>query len=96
MKMLVVVVEKARQEELLTLLREHGVSGFSVIPSVFGHGETGSHFGNRVFPGENTMIIALISRTALDALSQLLRTFAASLRAEEPFKATALDAVEIA
>ncbi len=90
------VVEKAREAELLELLQREGVGGFSVIPSVFGRGESGAHFGTRVFPGENSMIIALVFRQALDALGPILRTFAAGLRTEEAFKATALDAVEIA
>ncbi|MBL8987283.1 MAG: hypothetical protein SFV24_00810 [Gemmatimonadales bacterium] len=92
MKMLVAVVEKERQQEVLELLREAAVKGFSVIPSVFGKGETGAHFGNRAFPGENSMILALVSPAELDQLSRSLGTFATRLRAEEAFKVIALDA----
>jgi hypothetical protein len=92
MKMLVAVVEKERQTEFLDLLQGASISGYSVIPSVFGQGETGAHFGNRTFPGENAMVIALLTREELAGLGDRLRGFAARLRAEEAFKVIALDA----
>ena len=90
--MIVAVVETERQAEVIDLLQVQGVNGYSVIPSVFGKGETGAHFGNRIFPGENSMIMALISKPEVEPLSQALRTFAAGLRTEEAFKVIVLDA----
>jgi FAD/FMN-containing dehydrogenase len=91
-KLLVTVVERTRQDELIAVLKRCAVTGYSVIPSVFGAGETGAHFGTRAFPGENVMVLALISRLELDGLKQELDRFEKGLRPGEAFKALALDA----
>jgi nitrogen regulatory protein PII len=92
MKMIVAVVETARQSEVIALLQRLSVNGYSVIPSVFGKGETGAHFGNRTFPGENSMVMALVPKAGLDGLGEALRAFADGLLADEAFKVIALDA----
>jgi len=92
MKMVVAVIEQERQAEVAELIQRHAAGGYSVIPSVFGKGETGAHFGNRTFPGENSLIMALVSKAEFEGVSAALRGFAAGLRTEEAFKVIALDA----
>ena len=41
MRMIVAMLDKERRSEVTDLLRGRGVSGYSIIPSVFGKGETG-------------------------------------------------------
>lgn len=92
MKLVVAVVDKEREPEALALLERSRVTGYSVIPSVFGKGLTGTHRGNRAFPGENVMIVALVSVAEYDGLARNFAEFAATLRGEEGLKVISLDA----
>ncbi len=92
MKLVLVVIEKERQDDVGRVLEQSAISGYSVFPSVFGRGESGSHFGNRIFPGENVMFMALVSRPQVEGVVAALRTFGSGLRSEEAFKVIALDA----
>lgn len=92
MKMLVAVAESARQGEVIRILEGLGVQGYSVIPSVFGAGETGAHLGTRAFPGENVMILALVPAEAVGRIEAGLAAFSSGLRSREGFRVLALDA----
>ena len=91
MKLLVVVVDELRQGDVIDLLQRFAITSYSIIPSVFGKGETGAHFGNRTFPGANAMILALISPGELDAVTPALRELHGRLHEEEGLKVIALD-----
>jgi hypothetical protein len=92
MKLLVVIVDHQRLEDLLAVLRRSGITGYSVVPSVFGAGETGRHLGTRAFPGENTMVFALVSKLEFEGLRAELQRFGEGLGAGEAFKVMGLDA----
>ena len=92
MKLVVVTVDKEVQPEVLDLLERHGVSGYSIIPSVLGRGETGTHLGTRAFPGENVMVLALVPGARLPALQAGLAELEAGLRPGQGLMAIGLDA----
>ena len=92
MKLVLVVVEKERQEDVGRVLRQCAITGFSLFPSVFGSGGTGTHLGNRVFPGENVMFMVLVNRLQCAGVVEALTAFAAGLRREEAFKVISTDA----
>lgn len=92
MKLLVIVVDRARQDEALDLLRQSGVEGFSLVPGVLGKGDTGGHFGTRAFPGDNTMIWTLVPADQLPRLKDGLAALQRAVRAGEGLMAFSADA----
>lgn len=92
MKLAVIAVDKGRQNEVIAALDLAGVAGFSLVPSVLGRGETGAHFGTRAFPGDNAMIVALVSPPQLEQLRANLADLAGRLLPGQGLMALALDA----
>ena len=95
MKLAVIAVDKARQNDVVAVLDAHGVPGYSLIPSVLGRGDTGAHFGTRAFPGDNAMIVALVTADQLTAVRAGLRTLSGTLRAGQGLMAIGLDAEQL-
>lgn len=92
MKMVLVVVAKERVADMERVLQRCALAGYSLFPSVFGKGETGTHLGTRVFPGENVMFMALVNRLQFDGVVMALKDFGATLPPEDAFKVIGLDA----
>ena len=51
MKMLFLVTDSEYEPHCMTTLKEKGVAGYTVIPDVFGAGQSGLKMGDRVHPG---------------------------------------------
>lgn len=92
MKLVVVVVDRARQEEALEVLERAGVEGFSLVGGVHGRGETGGHFGTRAFPGDNTMIWTVVPADRLPRVRDGLAALQGVVRAGEGLMAFSADA----
>ena len=88
----VIAVDRERQDEVIAVLERAGVRGYSIIPGVLGKGETGMHLGTRAFPGDNAMIIALVSLDQLEDAREALRALEADLRPGQGLMAIGLDA----
>jgi hypothetical protein len=95
MKLLVTVVDRERVAEVTSLLDASGVPGYSLLPDVFGRGTTGAHLGTRAFPGENAMVLALVSPEEAAGLTGGLRDLKHGFLAGQGLMAFALDAAPL-
>jgi nitrogen regulatory protein PII len=68
MKMVMMVVDAARREELEVALEEAGVSGYTEIPHAAGLGATGPKLGSRAFPRTSAVIFTFVPDEALEPL----------------------------
>ena len=95
MRLLVVVVDRDRVGEVTALLDGAGVTGYSLLPTVLGRGETGVHLGSRAFPGENTMVLALVGPAEAAGLTDGLLELKTRFLSGQGLMAFALDAVPL-
>ena len=74
MKMLVMVADAARLDEIRADLAAIAAPGYTVIPVAEGHGRTGVHAGDRVHPGALTLIVVMDEdANATRAFDEMLR-----------------------
>jgi Nitrogen regulatory protein P-II len=92
MKLLVVAVDKESEADVLRVLEDTVVSGYSIIPRVLGRGATGAHLGTRAFPGENAMVVALVPTAKVEPLKESLAALHGRLRPGQGLTALVLDA----
>ena len=95
MRLLVVVVDRERVGDITSLLDGEGVTGYSLLPIVLGHGETGAHLGTRAFPGENAMVLAMVGAEQAISLTAGLREVKRTFLSGQGLMALALDAVPL-
>jgi hypothetical protein len=93
MKMVLMVVDGARREELEVALEEAGVSGYTEIPHAAGLGTSGPRLGSRAFPRTSAVIFTFIPDQALGPLRERLRAFCAACG--ERLRLVAWDAEEM-
>jgi hypothetical protein len=91
MKLLMVLVDSNHQEDVEKLLEDHDVPGFTSLPNVLGKGVSGRKFGNRAFPGSNTMYFAAVDETICRTLCGELRALDERGGPEEGLTAFMLD-----
>ena len=77
MKLLWIIADAARLEDVQRTLREHGAPGWTVSPVLEGTGRTGMHRGDRVHPGALVNLYCV----AEDSSAQVL--FEAVVRARD-------------
>jgi hypothetical protein len=77
MKMLMLVVDDARKEELEVVLEEAGVAGYTELPRAAGAGATGPRLGSRAFPRSSAVIFTFLPDAAVEPLRRRLREFCA-------------------
>ena len=95
MRLLVVVVDRERVGDITSLLDAERVTGYSLLPTVLGHGETGTHLGTRAFPGENAMVLAMVEGEQAISLTAGLREVKRTFLSGQGLMALALDAVPL-
>ncbi len=93
-KILMLVVEESRKEELEVFLDRAGVLGYTEIPHALGVGATGPRLGSRAFPKTSAVIFTVMPAEALDPLVEKLRAFCGECG--ERMKMLAWDAHDIA
>lgn len=77
MKLLMLIVEETKKEELEVLLNRSGVVGYTEIPRAIGVGTTGPRLGSRAFPLTSAVIFTVLSADALDRLVREIKEFCA-------------------
>jgi len=92
MKLAVVTVDKERKGDVVEVFERAGVTGYSLIPSVLGSGQTGKHLGTRAFPGDNAMVLALVPAAQLEAVQDGLRALHEELRPGQGLMAFRMEA----
>lgn len=75
MKMVMIVVDEARKEELEVVLERAGVSGYTELSRASGRGTTGPRLGSRAFPGTSAVIFSILSADRLETLTATIRAF---------------------
>ncbi len=73
MKLLMILVDEERKEELEVALRHAGVTGYSEIPKVTGLGTTGPRLGSGAFPKTSAAIFTVVEDAAVAPLAALLK-----------------------
>jgi uncharacterized protein YaaQ len=75
MKLLMIIVDESKKEELEVLLNHVGVAGYTEIPRVVGVGTTGPRLGSRAFPKTSAVIFTILEEQTLEKLVSALREF---------------------
>lgn len=75
MKLLMIIVDESKKEELEVMLNRVGVEGYTEIPRVVGVGTTGPRLGSRAFPKTSAVIFTVLQAATLDKLLSVLREF---------------------
>jgi hypothetical protein len=73
MKLLMLIVDEARKEEIEIFLNRAGVVGYTEIPHAVGVGTTGPRLGSRAFPKTSAVIFTVVEAAAVDALERDLK-----------------------
>ncbi len=73
MKMLFMVTDSEHEPHCMAMMREKGVTGYTVVPDVLGAGKTGLKMGDRVHPGASVVILAVVSDEAAPGLLECIR-----------------------
>jgi hypothetical protein len=77
MKLLMLIVDGAKKEELEVFLNRAGVVGYTEISNAIGVGSTGPRLGSRAFPKTSAVIFTVIRADALEALTRDLKSYCA-------------------
>lgn len=92
-KVLMLVVEESKKEQLEVFLDRAGVLGYTEIPHALGVGTTGPRLGSRAFPKTSAVIFTVLPEEALGTLVAGLRAYCGECG--ERLKMLAWDAQEI-
>jgi|APFre7841882654_1041346.scaffolds.fasta_scaffold96444_3 hypothetical protein len=74
-KLLMLVVEESRKEEVEVFLDRAGVLGYTEIPHALGVGATGPRLGSRAFPKTSAIIFTVLEADALGRIVEGIRAF---------------------
>ena len=77
MRMLMIVVDDGKKEELEVLLRRSGVAGWTEIPGALGMGATGPRLGSAAFPKTSAVLFTIVGDERARALAAELKTYCA-------------------
>jgi len=77
MKLLMLIVDEAKKEELEVFLNRAGVVGYTEIANAVGVGSSGPRLGSRAFPKTSAVIFTVIRADALEALTADIRSYCA-------------------
>lgn len=94
MKMVMIVVDDSKKEELEVVLGRAGVVGYTEISRASGLGTTGPRLGSGAFPRTSAVVFSVLSAEALAALRDTLRAFCEDC--SERLRIVAWDVEEIA
>ena len=73
MKMLFLVTDSEYEAHCMNMMREKGISGYTVIPQVFGAGRSGAKMGDRYHPGASAVIMAAVEDSAVPEIMECIR-----------------------
>ena len=77
MKLLMIIVDGDKKEEVEVLLGRAGVSGYTELPNAVGKGTTGLKLGSRAFPKTSAVILTIVDDEALAELTKQVKAFCA-------------------
>lgn len=68
MKMLMIIVDESKKEELEVFLSHSGVDGYTEVSHAAGMGSTGPRLGSRAFPKTSALLFSMLSEEAVAKL----------------------------
>ncbi len=74
MKMLFLVTDSEYEPHCMNMMRERGVTGYTMVQDVMGVGKTGAKMGDRVHPGASVLIISVVQDNSAPALLECIQT----------------------
>ncbi|MDH3746156.1 MAG: hypothetical protein OES47_13740 [Acidobacteriota bacterium] len=78
MKMLMIIVDESKKEELEVFLNHSGVEGYTEISQAAGMGTTGLRLGSRAFPKTSAVLFTILSEEAVARLMKGVDEFCAA------------------
>lgn len=78
MKMLMIIVDESKKEELEVFLNHSGVEGYTELSHAAGVGSTGPRLGSRAFPKTSAVVFTVLDQDALHRLTQGIDDFCAT------------------
>lgn len=78
MKMLMIIVDKSKREELEVFLRKSGVAGYTEVPEAAGLGSSGMRLGSGAFPKTSAVIFTMLPEQTLERLRRGIDSFCAT------------------
>ncbi|MGD1149087.1 MAG: hypothetical protein ABR961_14180 [Thermoanaerobaculaceae bacterium] len=92
-KLLMLVVEESKKEQVEVFLDRAGVLGYTEIPHALGVGATGPRLGSRAFPKTSAVIFTVLEEDALQRVVDGIRAYCGECG--ERLKMLAWDAQDI-
>lgn len=78
MKMLMIIIDEAKKEELQVFLNRSGVQGYTELSHAAGMGESGPRLGSRAFPKTSAVVFSVLDEPALERLTAGVDRFCAT------------------
>lgn len=75
MKMILIVIDEAKKEELEVFLNRSGVVGYTELDRARGSGATGPRLGSAAFPRTSAVFFTFLEDDALDRLRSGVEEF---------------------
>lgn len=75
MKLLMLIVDDERKEQLEAFLHRAGVLGYTELPHAVGVGSSGKRLGSRAFPKTSAVIFSVVSDDTLASLSGEIKRY---------------------
>jgi hypothetical protein len=75
MKLLMLIVEEDKKEQLEVFLNRSGVVGYTEVSRALGVGSTGPRLGSRAFPKTSAIIFTIIAADAIAPLVEDLKSY---------------------
>ena len=78
MKMLMLIVDESKKEELEVFLNQSGVRGYTEVAHAAGMGASGLRLGSSAFPKTSALVFTILSEEALAKLQTGVDQFCAT------------------
>ena len=78
MKMLMIIVDESKKEELEVFLNRTGVDGYTEVSHAAGLGSSGLRLGSSAFPKTSAVVFTILSEKTLEDLMQAVDRFCAT------------------
>jgi hypothetical protein len=75
MKLLMLIVDEEKKEELEVFLNHAGVAGYTELPHAIGVGTSGPRLGSGAFPRTSAVIFTMLAEEALEQVTNDIKAY---------------------
>jgi nitrogen regulatory protein PII len=75
MKLVMLIVDEAKKEEVEVFLQRAGVAGYTELPHALGTGTTGQRLGSRAYPKTSAVIFTVVEAPVVDRLVAEIKAY---------------------